>query len=80
MKKIKTIFNDWLTRQRNRSKAKKEAVLRVQAKEVIQVREFNGVVYFAYHNVPLLRVEDIRTSIADTLTGIRDTYVKYMEE
>lgn len=74
---ISKTISSWLERQRNRSKAKKEALLQVRAKEVIQVREFDGSVYLSYLNTPVIKVENIKTTIADTLSAARDAYVKY---
>lgn len=71
-------LTEWMKNRRKHTMARRRALCDEHAKELIQVREFEGVVWFAYNDIPLLTVNDFKGSIADTLDAARQAYSDYM--
>jgi len=80
MKQIFEQLRTWLTTQKKLAKAKKQAVLKEQSDDIVQIREFNGSVYLSYMNVPLVKTDTLKTSIPETLAAVREVFVKYKEK
>lgn len=56
---------------------KREKELRREALRRIQVREFEGLLYFCYNDIPLIEVKNFCMSAEYLLQSVRDKYVDY---
>jgi len=81
MKFINAISN-WLKRINERSKAACQERRIKQLENIscksINVTEFNGRVYISYEGVPIVRVDDLKTKVPDTLAQAREDYLAWM--
>jgi len=78
--KTENIISAWLSSQRERGRARREASLRAEAGSLVQVREFAGELWYSYRGVPLIRLDDVSLPCAEALAKAREAYVAYMEE
>jgi len=69
----------WLRGRADRHRAKRRAVLEWQSRIDIQVKEYDGELYFAYEGIPLLRVGRIGMDAVEALRQARATYVDYQQ-
>lgn len=70
-------ISEWFKNHKKHTVAKRQTLCQEHAKELIQVREFNGTVYFSYNDTPLLSINDFKGSIAETLDKAREVYTEY---
>ena len=56
---------------------RKEERLRKEARHGLNVREFNGKLYIAVEDTPLLDVESLKIPLHDALDEMRKVYVEY---
>ena len=77
---MKGALKRWREDSRKRRAAKQTALLRVDAQAYIQCREFDGRIFLAYRNLPLVEVTRLKAPIAEELTAARKTYVEYYLE
>lgn len=77
---ISTIQECWKrmgTEHHRKQVMKREKELRREALRRIQVREFEGLLYFCYNDIPLIEVENFCMSAEYLLQSVRDKYVDY---
>ena len=81
MKRIISTIQEWWKRmgaEHHRKRVmKREKELRREALRRIQVREFEGLLYFCYNDIPLIEVENFCMSAEYLLQSVRDKYVDY---
>lgn len=77
---INNTLKQWRTNQLKRRAAKQTALLKVDAQTFIQCREFQGRIYLAYRNLPLIEVSRLKANIAQELEASRKTYVDFYSE
>lgn len=82
--KIIMRVREWLKAIREESRKRRVqkrsgAIIR-EARQMVQVKEFGGIVYVSYDGVPLVDVNSIVDSIPEALDDIRATYVEWMEK
>lgn len=81
MKRIISTIQEWWKRMgeehHRKQVMKREKELRREALRRIQVREFEGLLYFCYNDIPLIEVENFCMSAEYLLQSVRDKYVDY---
>lgn len=81
MKKIISTIQEWWQRMgaehHRKQVMKREKELRREALRRIQVREYEGLLYFCYNDIPLIEVENFCMSAEYLLQSVRDKYVDY---
>lgn len=81
MKEIISTIQEWWkrmgTEHHRKQVMKREKELRREALRRIQVREFEGLLYFCYNDIPLIEVENFCMSAEYLLSSVRDKYVDY---
>ena len=81
MKKIMNAVQAWWKRlqseRRQRSVVKLEERLKREADELIQVREYDGLVFVSINELPILVEDELDKSLVDTIGLIRQRYVYY---
>lgn len=81
MKEIISTIQEWWKRMRaehhRKQVMKREKELRREALHRIQVREFEGLLYFCYNDIPLIEVKNFCMSAEYLLQSVRDKYVDY---
>lgn len=82
--KIIMRVREWLKaiceESRKRRVQKRSGAIIREARQMVQVKEFGGIVYVSYDGVPLVDVNSIVDSIPEALDDIRATYVEWMEK
>lgn len=68
----------WVESRRRHTIARRRALCDEHAKDTVQVREFNSVVYLSYNDTPLVPVDDFKKPVADILDAARKAYSDYM--
>lgn len=81
MKEIISTIQEWWKRMgaehHRKQVMKREKELRCEALRRIQVREFEGLLYFCYNDIPLIEVKNFCMSAEYLLPSVRDKYVDY---
>lgn len=81
MKEIISTIQEWWKRMgaehQSKQVMKREKELRREALRRIQVREFEGLLYFCYNDIPLIEVENFCMSAEYLLQNVRAKYVEY---
>ena len=81
MKEIVSTIQEWWQRMdaehHRKQVMKREKELRREALRRIQVREYEGLLYFCYNDIPLIEVENFCMSAEYLLQSVRDKYVDY---
>lgn len=81
MKEIISTIQEWWKRMdvkhHRKQVMKREKELRREALRRIQVREYEGLLYFCYNDIPLIEVENFCMSAEYLLQSVRDKYVDY---
>lgn len=81
MKEIISTIQEWWKRMRaehhRKQVMKREKELHREALRRIQVREFEGLLYFCYNDIPLIEVENFCMSAEYLLQNVRAKYVEY---
>lgn len=73
--KIKSMFKAWIEKCSN--ERRKEVIERVNRS--VQLREFEGKIWFCYDNIPLIEQEQLKMDICDTIKDARDTVCRYFK-
>lgn len=71
---IKMWLRSWGESWKQKSKARRLAEVEDESRHKLQVREFKGVVYLCYDNIPLLDEASLKHPLPNTLENMRDTY------
>lgn len=81
MKEIISTIQEWWKRMvaehHRKQLMMREKELHREALRRIQVREFGGLLYFCYNNIPLIEVENFCMSAEYLLQNVRAKYVEY---
>lgn len=81
MKEIISTIHEWWKRMgaehHRKQVMKREKELHREALRRIQVREFEGLLYFCYNDIPLIEVENFCMSAEYLLQNVRAKYVEY---
>ena len=67
LEEIKRRFQVWHERRAERIEAGRQALLDVEARNAVQVMEFNGELYACVNGVPLFGVGDINGSLPEAV-------------
>ena len=76
---IKKRVQVWHEERAERIEAERQAQLDAEAREAVQVMEFNGRLYVSVSGVPLFDIDDVRGSLTDAVTKARTNYKKWKE-
>lgn len=77
---IKRRLQVWHEQRADRIETKRQARLDAEAREAVQVMEFNGELYVSVHGVPLFGEDDIQEDFAEAVATARKKYKDWMEE
>ena len=77
---IRKRLQTWHEERADRMQNKRQACLDAEAREAVQVMEFNGELYVSVHGVPLFGEDDIQEDFAEAVATARKKYKDWMEE
>ena len=77
MKELKEMMRQWRRSKRIKDWAMKRQRNQKEAYELIQPKEFGGVIYIAFGGQPLVAVSE---GLAEKLEEVRATYILYQEK
>ncbi|MDY6206799.1 MAG: hypothetical protein SPI30_08680 [Prevotella sp.] len=80
LEEIRKRIQVWHERRAARIEAARQAQLDAEAREVVQVMEFNGELYACVNGVPLFGVSDINGTLPETVDKARQNYKDWKEE
>ncbi len=84
MKRVISDFIAWLKQSQRKAKLAekiaKENSICEESKKVIQIMEYNGMLYVCYKELPLLPINTLKESVNDTLRTARQVYIEYKLE
>lgn len=70
----------WHERRAERIEAERQALLDVEARNAVQVMEFNGELYICVHGTPLFDIDIFKNSVAEVVACGRSAYKDWKEE
>ena len=70
----------WHERRAERIEAGRQALLDVEARNAVQVMEFNGALFASVNGVPLFGVGDINGTLPEVVANARRNYKDWKEE
>jgi hypothetical protein len=77
---LKRKLQVWHERRAERIEAARQAELDAEARERVQVMEFNGELYVSVYGVPLFGVEDLKGELTEAVAHGRANYKDWKEE
>ena len=80
LEEIKRRFQVWHEKRAERIEAERQALLDVEARNAVQVMEFNGELYACVNGVPLFGVSDINGTLPEAVAKARQNYKDWKEE
>ena len=80
LEEIKRRFQVWHEKRAERIEAERQAQLDVEARNAVQVMEFNGELYACVNGVPLFGIGDIRGTLPEAVANARQNYKDWKEE
>ena len=80
LEEIKKRIQVWHEGRAERIEAERQAQLDAEAREVVQVMEFNGNLYVSVHGIPLFGKEDISGDFTEAVANARSAYKDWKEE
>ena len=80
LEEIKRRFQVWHERRAERIEAERQALLDVEARNAVQVMEFNGALFASVNGVPLFGVGDINGTLPEVVANARRNYKDWKEE
>lgn len=80
LEEIKRRIQVWHEKRAERIEAERQALLDVEAREAVQVMEFNGRLYICVNGKPLFDIDIFKDSVAEVVTSGRQTYKDWKEE
>ena len=78
--KIKRRLQVWHEQRADRIETKRQARLDAEAREAVQVMEFNGELFVSMNGVPLLAVYDLNETLPEVVSHARQNYKDWKEE
>lgn len=80
LEEIKRRIQVWHEKRAERIEAERQAQLDVEARNAVQVMEFNGELYACVNGVPLFGVSDINGTLPEAVAKARHNYKDWKEE
>lgn len=77
---LKKRIQVWHEQRAERIEAERQAQLDVEARNAVQVMEFNGELYACVNGVPLFGVSDINGTLPEAVAKARQNYKDWKEE
>lgn len=77
---LKKKLQVWHEERAKRIEATRQAQLDAEAREAVQVMEFNGKLYICVDGKPLFDIDIFRNSVAEVVASGRRTYKDWKEE
>lgn len=77
---IKRRLQVWHEQRAERIEAKRQAELDAEAREAVQVMEFNGELYVCVHGIPLFGESDLSDDLTEAVASGRKAYKDWKEE
>lgn len=78
--KLKKRLQTWHEERADRMQNKRQARLDVEAREAVQVMEFNGELYVSVHGIPLFGQSDLSDELTEAVASGRKAYKDWKEE
>ena len=78
--KIKRRLQVWHEQRADRIETKRQARLDAEAREAVQVMEFNGELYVSVHGIPLFGESDLSDDLTEAVASGRKAYKDWKEE
>lgn len=79
LEEIKKRLQVWHEQRAERIEAVRQAQLDAEAREAVQVMEFNGRLYICVHGKPLFDIDIFKNSVAEVVASGRQTYKDWKE-
>lgn len=80
LEEIKRRIQVWHEQRAERIEAERQAQLDVEARNAVQVMEFNGRLYICVNNKPLFDIDIFKKSVAEVVASGRQAYKDWKEE
>lgn len=80
LEEIKKRIQVWHEERAERIEAERQALLDAEAREAVQVMEFNGELFVSMNGVPLLAVCDLNETLPEVVSHARQNYKDWKEE
>ena len=80
LEEIKRRIQVWHEQRVERIEAERQAQLDVEARNAVQVMEFNGELYACVNGIPLFGVSDINGTLPEAVAKARQNYKDWKEE
>lgn len=80
LEEIKKRIQVWHEERAERIEAERQAQLDAEAREAVQVMEFNGELFVSMNGVPLLAVCDLNETLPEVVSHARQNYKDWKEE
>ena len=77
---IRKRLQTWHEERANRIEEKRQAQLDAEAREAVQVMEFNGELYVSVHGIPLFGESDLSDDLTEAVASGRKAYKDWKEE
>ena len=77
---LKKKLQVWHEQRAERIEAERQALLDAEAREAVQVMEFNGELFACVNGVPLFGVSDINGTLPEVVAKARQNYKDWKEE
>ena len=77
---LKKRIQVWHEKRAERIEADRQAALDAEAREAVQVMEFNGELYACVNGIPLFGVSDINGTLPECVAKARRNYKDWKEE
>lgn len=77
---LKKKLQVWHEQRAERIEAERQARLDAEAREAVQVMEFNGRLYICVHGTPLFDIDIFKGSVAEVVANGRRAYKDWKEE
>lgn len=78
--KLKKRLQTWHEERADRMQNKRQARLDAEAREAVQVMEFNGELYVSVHGIPLFGESDLSDYLTEAVASGRKAYKDWKEE
>ena len=78
--KLKKRLQTWHEERADRMQNKRQARLDAEAREAVQVMEFNGELYVSVHGIPLFGQSDLSDDLTEAVASGRKAYEDWKEE
>ena len=78
--KLKKRLQTWHEERADRMETKRQARLDAEAREAVQVMEFNGELYVSVHGIPLFVQSDLSDDLTEAVASGRKAYKDWKEE